>query len=84
MPDILLALIIPAIVGASGLYAAADRWWRRRHPNTDAYPNSPAHRLALAAVAEGEQAAQEAERIVAEAHDHLAPLYEYPTTTPAH
>lgn len=32
MGDILLALSIPVIVCASGIYAAAEAWWLRRHP----------------------------------------------------
>ncbi|MCG7528410.1 hypothetical protein MHW47_28715 [Streptomyces sp. OfavH-34-F] len=70
MGDVLWALSIPALVCASGLYAAGAAWWRRRHPA----PPSPYTRRA-ALLAEG-AALADAERIVAEAYGTLGALYD--------
>ncbi|MGW7051958.1 hypothetical protein [Streptomyces sp. NPDC054887] len=55
MGDILTALAIPALLCASGLYAAGSCWWRRRHPAPPPYSQSAARlaELDLLAVAEG-------------------------------
>ncbi|WP_329357317.1 hypothetical protein [Streptomyces anulatus] len=72
MGDVLLALSIPVLVFGSGIYAACDCWWRRRHP---APPSPYTHRAAR--LAEQEMLLL-AEEIVDEAHAALGPLYEAP------
>ncbi|MFD3654791.1 hypothetical protein [Streptomyces sp. NPDC058620] len=72
MDDILLALSIPVLVFASGIYAACDSWWRRRHP---APPPPYAHRAAR--LAEHAMLTR-AEDIVDGAYETLAPLYDAP------
>ncbi|MFD4798110.1 hypothetical protein [Streptomyces anulatus] len=72
MGDVLLALSIPVLVFGSGIYAACDCWWHRRHP---APPSPYTHRAAR--LAEQEMLFL-AEEIVDEAHAALGPLYEAP------
>lgn len=72
MGDILLALSIPVLVFASGLYALAETWWRRRHP---APPSPYTHQAARLA----EQAMlRDAERIVDDAYGTFEELYDGP------
>ncbi|MGW1224400.1 hypothetical protein [Streptomyces sp. NPDC001478] len=72
MGDILLALSIPVLVFASGLYALAETWWRRRHP---APPSPYTHQAARLA----EQAMlRDAERIVDAAYGTVEGLYDGP------
>ncbi|MGW8889415.1 hypothetical protein [Streptomyces sp. NPDC055749] len=72
MDDILLALSIPVLVFATGIYAACESWWRRRRP---APPSPYTHRAARLA----EQAMlTRAEDIVDGAYETLAPLYDPP------
>ncbi|MFB7713769.1 hypothetical protein [Streptomyces sp. NPDC056105] len=65
MRDIVLALAVPLLICASGIYAACDIWWRRRHPAPD--PRSHAGRLVAA-----ERAVADAEAIVADRYAILA------------
>jgi hypothetical protein len=58
MPEILLRLLIPAILGVSLLYALAEVSWRRRRarqgrPVQDVYPGSLRHQQDLEAVRNG-------------------------------
>ncbi|MFJ5196623.1 hypothetical protein ACIQCQ_31640 [Streptomyces sp. NPDC088394] len=45
MGDALLALSIPVLVFACGIYAACESWWRRRRP-APPRPGRPGHRAA--------------------------------------
>ncbi|MEU3836557.1 hypothetical protein [Streptomyces microflavus] len=72
MGDVLLALSIPVLVFASGIYAACDCWWRRRHP---APPSPYTHRAAR--LAEQEMLLL-AEEIVDDAYAAIGPLYDRP------
>ncbi|MCK8678116.1 MULTISPECIES: hypothetical protein [Streptomyces] len=73
MGDILLALSIPLIVCASGLYALAETWWLRRHQPAGA--DDGRHRTPVVV--------REAEAVVAEAYERLGTLYEARTVHPA-
>ncbi|WNF27661.1 hypothetical protein RI138_12940 [Streptomyces sp. C11-1] len=75
MGDVLLALSIPLLVFGSGIYAACDCWWRRRHP---APPSPYTHRAAR--LTEQEMLLL-AEEIVDDAHVALGPLYDAPAPT---
>ncbi|MFJ4712501.1 hypothetical protein [Streptomyces sp. NPDC088785] len=59
MRDVVLALAMPALMCASGIYAAGAAWWRRRHPAPPPYSQAG---LRLA----GERAVVVAEAIVAD------------------
>ncbi|MET8347274.1 hypothetical protein [Streptomyces microflavus] len=72
MGDVLLALSIPVLVFASGIYAACDCWWRRRHP---APPSPYTHRAAR--LAEQDMLLL-AEEIVDDAYAAIGPLYDRP------
>ncbi|XMN08342.1 hypothetical protein ACK8N7_21010 [Streptomyces griseobrunneus] len=72
MGDVLLALSIPVLVFASGIYAACECWWRRRHP---APPSPYTHRAAR--LAEQDMLLL-AEEIVDDAYAALGPLYDRP------
>lgn len=72
MGDVLLALSIPVLVFASGIYAACDCWWRRRHP---APPSPYTHRAARLAEQDMLLLAKE---IVDDAYAALGPLYDRP------
>lgn len=72
MDDTLLALSVPALVFASGLYGAYDSRRRRRHP---APPSPYTHQAAR--LAEYATLAR-AEDVVDGAYDTLAPLYDPP------
>ncbi|MEV0883956.1 hypothetical protein ACIOHB_36010 [Streptomyces microflavus] len=74
MGDVLLALSIPVLVFASGIYAACDCWWRRRHP---APPSPYTHRAAR--LAEQDMLLL-AEEIVDDAYAALGPLYDRPAS----
>ncbi|MFG2522987.1 hypothetical protein [Streptomyces sp. NPDC048527] len=63
--DIVLALAVPLLICASGVYAACDVWWRRSHPAPD--PHSHAGRRLAA-----ERAVSDAEAIVADRYAILA------------
>ncbi|MFE5194302.1 hypothetical protein ACFVAQ_05420 [Streptomyces sp. NPDC057651] len=65
MRDIVLALAVPLLICASGIYAACDGWWRRRHPAQG--PHSCAGRRIAA-----ERAVADAEAIVADRYAILA------------
>ncbi|MFC8232433.1 hypothetical protein [Streptomyces sp. NPDC056663] len=69
MGDILLALSIPVLVFAVGIYAGCETWWRRRHP---APPSPYTHQAAR--LSEREMVAS-AEEIVDGAHAMLEGLY---------
>ncbi|MET4647724.1 hypothetical protein OH781_17095 [Streptomyces sp. NBC_01550] len=69
MGDILLALSIPVLVFAVGIYAGCETWWRRRHP---APPSPYTHQAAR--LSEREMVAS-AEEIVDGAHARLEGLY---------
>ncbi|WP_345982415.1 hypothetical protein [Streptomyces sp. DSS69] len=77
MVDVLLALSIPVVVSASGVYAACDCWWRRRHP---APPSPYTHRAAR--LAERDMLLR-AEEIVDDAYAALGPLYDRPAAAEA-
>ncbi|MFF6908839.1 hypothetical protein ACFY9Q_23250 [Streptomyces sp. NPDC012389] len=77
MGDVLLALSIPVLVFASGIYAACDCWWRRRHP---APPSPYTHRAAR--LAEQDMLLR-AEEIVDDAYAALGPLYDRPAAAGA-
>ncbi|MFD7443786.1 hypothetical protein [Streptomyces sp. NPDC059909] len=83
MGDVLLALCIPLMVCASGIYAVCESWWRRRRRAT-APPwsswSSPSPWQSPYAHAGARRAEREmlmaAEEIVEEAYARLAGLYE--------
>ncbi|MFE6759374.1 hypothetical protein ACFVDQ_38250 [Streptomyces sp. NPDC057684] len=64
MRDIVLALAVPLLICASGVYAACDVWWRRLHTPD---PRSHAGRRVAA-----ERAVADAEAIVADRYAILA------------
>ena len=72
MDDVLLALSIPVLVFASGIYAAGECWWRRRHPAPPSPYTHQAARLAEHAML------TRAEDIVDGAYESLSPLYDPP------
>ncbi|MFF1395434.1 hypothetical protein ACFVZD_16685 [Streptomyces sp. NPDC058287] len=74
MRDIVLALAVPLLICASGIYAACDIWWRRRHPASD--PHTPAGRRVAAerAVADAEAIVADRYAIIAEAERSAARL----------
>ncbi|WP_299537917.1 hypothetical protein [uncultured Streptomyces sp.] len=76
MGDALLTLSVPALLCASGLYAAFACRWSRRRPA----PPSPYTRRALL-LAERDALAR-AEGIVEDAHATLGPLYDLPGRPP--
>ncbi|MFI7012313.1 hypothetical protein [Streptomyces sp. NPDC050145] len=59
MRDVVLALAMPAVMCASGIYAAADAWWRHRRPSPPPYSHAG---LRLA----GQRAVAVAEAVVAD------------------
>ncbi|MFD5062063.1 hypothetical protein [Streptomyces sp. NPDC058394] len=69
MGDILLALSIPVLVFAVGIYAGCETWWRRRHP---APPSPYTHQAAR--LSEREMVAA-AEEVIDGAHTRLEGLY---------
>ncbi|MFE2090024.1 hypothetical protein [Streptomyces sp. NPDC059460] len=69
MGDTLLALSIPLLVFAGGIYAGCENWWRRRHP---APPSPYTHQAARLAERETAEAAKE---IVDEAYATLGAFY---------
>ncbi|THA62940.1 hypothetical protein E6R60_35220 [Streptomyces sp. A0642] len=69
MGDTLLALSIPVLVCASGIWTAGETWWRRRHP---APPSPYTHQAARLA---GRATLVEAEQIVDGAYTSLGTLY---------
>ncbi|MER5275969.1 hypothetical protein ABT025_09435 [Streptomyces sp. NPDC002809] len=73
MGDTLLALSIPVLVFASGIYAACEGWWRRRHPAPPSPYTHQAARLAERAML------VDAERIVDGSYEALGTLYDGPT-----
>lgn len=77
MGDALPALSIPVLVFASGIYAACETWWRRRHPAPPSPYTHQAARLAERAML------VEAERIVDGAYETLGTLYDGQTATEA-
>ncbi|MBT2493050.1 hypothetical protein J7E96_32005 [Streptomyces sp. ISL-96] len=75
MGDVLAALAIPALLCASGIYAACSCWWRRRHPAPPPYSQSAARlaELDLMAVTD---------RIIRESWAELDDLYRAPVSDP--
>lgn len=73
MGDILLALSIPVLVFAGGIYAAGESWWRRRHPAPPSPYTHQAARLAERAML------VDAERIVDGAYEAVGTLYDGPS-----
>jgi hypothetical protein len=73
--DTLPALSIPVLVFASGIYAACETWWRRRHPAPPSPYTHQAARLAERAML------VDAEQIVDGAYASLGTLYTGPTAT---
>ncbi len=78
MGDILPALSIPALVFASGIYAAGESWWRRRHPAPPSPYTHQAARLAERATL------VDAERIVDGAYENVGALYDGPSAPGTH
>ncbi|MBO0917032.1 hypothetical protein [Streptomyces laculatispora] len=72
MGDTPLALSIPVLVFAGGIYAAGESWWRRRHPAPPSPYTHQAARLAERAML------VDAERIVDEAYEAVGALYDGP------
>ncbi|MFG2598883.1 hypothetical protein [Streptomyces sp. NPDC048462] len=73
MGDTLLALSIPVLVFAAGIYAAGESWWRRRHPAPPSPYTHQAARLAERAML------VDAERIVDSAYESVGALYDGPS-----
>ncbi|WP_336322065.1 hypothetical protein [Streptomyces lavendofoliae] len=71
--DLLLALTVPVLVCASGLYALADAWWRRRHPALRPVPYLPGRGPVV-----GNEQVAAAEAIVADAYARYGALYDTP------
>ncbi|MHB9754485.1 hypothetical protein ACYBSK_08915 [Streptomyces sp. BYX5S] len=61
MRDLVVALAAPAVMCASGIYAACAAWWRRRNPAPEPWSQAG---LRLA----GERAVAVAEAVVADQH----------------
>ncbi|MFF3496994.1 hypothetical protein ACFYWS_37280 [Streptomyces sp. NPDC002795] len=61
MRDMVMALAAPAVMCASGIYAACAVWWRRRNPAPEPWSQAG---LRLA----GDRAVAVAEAIVADEH----------------
>lgn len=59
--DVVMALAAPAVMCASGVYAACAVWWRRRHPAPEPWSQAG---LRLA----GERVVAVAEAVVADEH----------------
>ncbi|MEV7401500.1 hypothetical protein AB0N93_14025 [Streptomyces sp. NPDC091267] len=78
MGDALLALSIPVLVFGAGIYAAAESWWRRRHPAPPSPYTHQAARLAERAML------VDAERIVDGAYVSLSALYDGASAPGAH
>lgn len=57
--DVAFALAMPAVMCASGIYAAAAAWWRRTRPAPPPYSQAALRRA-------GERAVAEAEALVAD------------------
>lgn len=75
MDTLLLALSIPVLVCAVGLYAIADGMWRRRHPR----PLPPALQALRDEIQIQLAAEQAAEQILTDAYRRYGALYEPPT-----
>jgi hypothetical protein len=71
--DWLLALTIPLLMCASGLYAAAESWWRRRH-HAGPVPYLPGR----APWAQTCDQVAVAEAVVADAYARYGDLYDTP------
>jgi hypothetical protein len=71
--DLLLALSVPALVVASGLYALAESQWRRRRPAPGPVPYLPGRGPAA-----GHEQVAAAEAIVADAFARYGDLYDLP------
>ncbi|MFD7526441.1 hypothetical protein ACFV8E_02300 [Streptomyces sp. NPDC059849] len=74
MGDVLLALSIPVLLFACGIYAACESWWRRRHP-APPRPGRPGHRAARQAES---AMLVDAEEVVDTAFTGLDGLYDTP------
>ncbi|MFE3150941.1 hypothetical protein ACFXJ6_30480 [Streptomyces sp. NPDC059218] len=74
MGDVLLALSIPVLLFACGIYAACESWWRRRHP-APPRPGRPGHRSARQAES---AMLVDAEEVVDTAFTGLDGLYDTP------
>ncbi|QGV77763.1 hypothetical protein [Streptomyces ficellus] len=77
--DLLLALAIPVLMGASGLYALADSWWRRRHPALKPVPYLPGRGPVV-----GHDLVATAETVVAEAYARYGSFYDTPAPVEGH
>ncbi|MEE1807590.1 hypothetical protein [Streptomyces sp. BE133] len=78
MDDTALALSIPVLVFAGGIYAACESWWRRRHPAPPSPYTHQAARLAERAML------VDAEDIVDGAYTRLGGLYDSPGSPDTH
>ncbi|RFC75819.1 hypothetical protein [Streptomyces sp. AcE210] len=74
MRDIVLALAVPLLICASGIYAACDTWWRRRHPAPDPHSHAGRHLAAERTVADAEAIVADRYAILAEAERSAARL----------
>ncbi|MFI9779639.1 hypothetical protein ACIHCV_33935 [Streptomyces sp. NPDC051956] len=74
MRDIVLALAVPVLTCASGVYAACDRWWRRRHPAPAPHSHAGRRLAAERAVADAEAIVADRYAILTEAERSAARL----------
>lgn len=65
MRDVVLALAMPAVMCASGIFAAGHTWWRRRYRTPPPYSHAGLRRA-------GERAVAVAEAVVADEYALLA------------
>ncbi|MEV3856477.1 hypothetical protein AB0J38_19390 [Streptomyces sp. NPDC050095] len=65
MREVALALTMPVLMCASGIYAAGEAWWRRRHPAPPPYSQAGLRRA-------GERAVAVAEAVVADEYALLS------------
>ncbi|MFF7795631.1 hypothetical protein [Streptomyces sp. NPDC007991] len=87
MRETLLGLAYPLILSASFVFAAVSCWWRRRQRRRgrlpgDVFPGFYGHRARTSREERVEswmRTAREADRIVLDEYERIAPLYEEPT-----
>lgn len=74
MRDIVLALAVPLLICASGVYAACDGWWRRRRPAPAPHSHAGRRLAAERTVADAEAIVADRYAILAEAERSAARL----------
>ncbi|MGW6136616.1 hypothetical protein [Streptomyces sp. NPDC055140] len=72
MRDIVLALAVPLLICASGIYAVCDVWWRRRYPAQGSHAHAGRRLAAERAVADAEAIVADRYAILAEAERSAA------------